>query len=150
MINQFCKSGRVAAWSVAVSAVLVAAGCTPKPPPVVAVQPRYYAVDLQGAAKSCKVPPLLMQDNRMTSTTMDVGNDGGWCAITVTRKDIGPYDAGLLTGRPEHGVVYVHTVGNDTRIDYTPNHGFAGPDNFTVTLLPGGAAIKVAVTVTPG
>jgi hypothetical protein len=39
-------------------------------------------------------------------------------------------------------------VGDETRIDYTPDRRFAGSDAFTVKLIPGDATIKVAVTVT--
>ena len=57
---------------------------------------------------------------------MQVGNDGGWCGITVA-QDGKPYDAGLLTQAPEHGKVYIHPVGDATRIDYTPDLGSAAP-----------------------
>ena len=50
---------------------------------------------------------------------MKLGNDGGWCAITVNNGGR-PFDAGLLAAAPAHGKVLVHTVGNNTRIDYTP------------------------------
>jgi hypothetical protein len=83
---------------------------------------------------------------------VSVGNDGGWCAISVARagsKDTGPipYKTGLLAGRPSHGKVYIHTVGDATRIDYTPAPGYAGPDSFTVTLVPGAAVLRAEVTV---
>ena len=42
----------------------------------------------------------------------------------------------------------IHTVGNDTRIDYTPAARYAGADAFTVRLLPGDAMIRVTATVT--
>ncbi len=78
---------------------------------------------------------------------MAVGNDGGWCAITVDRNGA-PYGAGLLAARPAHGKVLIHTVGDATRIDYTPAPGYAGPDSFTARLLPGESTVRVAVTVT--
>ncbi len=43
----------------------------------------------------------------------------------------------------------IHTVGNDTRIDYTPSPRYAGADAFSVRLLPGDATIRVNATVTP-
>ena len=43
----------------------------------------------------------------------------------------------------------IHTVGNDTRIDYTPAARYAGADAFAVRLIPGDATIRVTVTVTP-
>ncbi len=42
----------------------------------------------------------------------------------------------------------IHEVGDDTRIDYTPDRRFTGSDSFTVKLIPGEERLKVAVTVT--
>ena len=46
--------------------------------------------------------------------------------------------------------VYIHSVGDTTRIDYTPAKGYAGPDKFTVRLLPGNAVVRATVTVEKG
>jgi len=135
--------------ALALLALLAGCAAPPKPRPT-GPAPRLYAIDLQGAAKFCKVAPVKPQADKTVAATMTVGNDRGWCAITVHRTEAGaaePYAAGLLTARAEHGRVYIHTVGADTRIDYTPVAGYAGPDQFTVSLLPDGAAIQVSVTV---
>jgi hypothetical protein len=108
---------------------------------------RLYAIDETGGAKQCKVGPVHLIAGRETSATMTVGNDGGWCAITVAQEGH-PYAAGLLTVGAGHGTVYVHQVGDATRIDYTPDRGFVGPDAFTVTLLPSRPVLRVGVTVT--
>ena len=79
---------------------------------------------------------------------MSVGNDGGWCALTLSTSGR-PYAAGLLTARPAHGRVYIHTVGSTTRIDYTPAAQYAGADSFTVKMEPGDAVARVAVSVSP-
>ena len=90
-------------------------------------------------------------EGKTVTVAMTVGNDGGWCAIPVTRPGGAagrqPYAAGLLVAGPAHGKVYIHTVGDVTRIDYTPAAGFAGSDAFTVSLLPGEARIAARVTV---
>ena len=78
---------------------------------------------------------------------MVVKNDGGWCGINVAQSGPKPYDAGLLVGRPEHGRVHVHKVGDVSRIDYIPDAGFGGEDRFTVRMLPGNPALRVMVTV---
>ena len=136
---------RPAAWLAVAASAAALAACTPPPPAGPAT--RLYAVDLAGAAKLCQAAKPNLAAGRETATTLTVGNDGGWCAITVA--DGGqPYGVGLLTARPAHGHVYVHTVGDATRIDYTPLPGYAGPDSFTVKLVPGDAALRVAVTVT--
>jgi len=112
---------------------------------------RVYYADLQGGAKECAVPQRVSLSNGgVTEAAMTVGNDGGWCGITVSRLIAGAYDAGLLTQRPQRGRVHVHKVGNATRIDYTPDAGFGGTDGFAVKLIPGDATLRVAVTVTGG
>jgi hypothetical protein len=94
------------------------------------------------------VPPSVDVDPGKTHTVpMTVVNDGGWCGILVSQPGPKPFDVGLLTQRPAHGTVYVHVVGNQTRVDFTPNRGFKGADAFTVKLMPGAAEMKVAVTV---
>ena len=127
------------------------AGCAGPPKPQASgPAPRLYAIDLQGAAKLCKVTQVKPQAGKTVAATMTIGNDGGWCAIAVHQTEAGapePYAAGLLTARAAHGRVYIHTVGADTRIDYTPVAGYAGPDRFSVSLLPESAAIQVSVTV---
>ena len=126
------------------------AGCASRPPPA-KPGPRVYAIDLQGGAKRCTVRDPKLTDGKTSDVAMTVGNDGGWCAIQVSRPgdpaEPQPYAAGLLTTPAAHGRVYIHTVGAMTRIDYTPNAGFVGTDRFTVTLLPGRPAIVARVTV---
>lgn len=125
------------------------AGCAEKPPPPPpAPQPHVFASDLAGAGKRCNVPAPSLADGKETLVTMQLGNDGGWCALTV-RQDGKPYAAGLLTQAPEHGTVFIHPVGDGTRIDYTPDHGFTGTDAFSVKLIPGDPVIGAKVTVTP-
>lgn len=117
----------------------------PRPPATV------YTVDLKGVASLCTVPkPLSPTEGKPTEAQMVVRNDGGWCGITVAAPGDQPYAAGLLTGRPAHGRVYVHTVGYSTRVDYTPDRNYAGADSFTVELLPGSPTLHVSVTVQPG
>ncbi len=94
------------------------------------------------------VPKLKLEPGKEVPASMQVNNDGGWCGITVAQINK-PYDAGLLTQAPDHGAVYIHTVGDETRIDYTPERGFSGADTFAVRLLPGNPVIRVSVTVAP-
>lgn len=127
---------------------LMLASCAPAPGPV-GSQNRVYAADLSGAAKICEVPKVKPVAGGGAETTVKLANDGGWCAIPVHQDSAKPFDAGLLTRRPSHGIVLIHEVGDETRIDYTPERGFAGSDAFTVKLIPGNATINAAVTVTP-
>ena len=138
-------SCRLAA-GVALGAAFLVQSCA-KPPPPPAPTARVYAMDLQGGAKSCDVPKGLTPDaGKDTAVKMMVGNDGGWCAISLARGGK-PYGAGLLTAQPSHGTVYIHTVGDTTRIDYTPAAHYTGPDSFGVRLVPGEATLNVSVTV---
>jgi hypothetical protein len=127
-------------WLLLFLTIAVVQGCAQKPAPPPA---RQYAVDQTGGAKSCNVSKVTPADGKDTDVPMTVGNDGGWCAITVAQRS----GAGLLTSRPAHGKVFVHQVGDDTRIDYTPAAGYAGQDNFAVTLVPGDAVLRTDVTV---
>jgi hypothetical protein len=122
------------------------AGCQSKPP---APSAPIYAVDLAGGAKSCTVPAVALADGKSTEAAMRVANDGGWCAITLPRPGRIPYAAGILQTRAQHGQVQIHTVGDNTRIDYTPDADFAGTDGFAVRLIPGNPVLTVNVTVTP-
>jgi hypothetical protein len=122
-------------------------GCVPKPAGQAGPRLPVYAFDQGGGARSCTVAPVSPVAGKQVEATMSVVNDGGWCAVTVQQEDKTPYTAGLVTARPKHGKVFVHSVGANTRIDYTPAAGFAGPDEFSIKLLPGDAVIAVAATV---
>jgi hypothetical protein len=127
---------------------LVLAGCSQRAAGPAGSRLRVYAADLAGAAKVCDVPKVNPAVGAGSEAPMKVVNDGGWCAISVHQDGPKPYEAGLLTTRPNHGNVLIHEVGDDTRIDYTPDRGFVGSDSFSVQLIPGNASIRVPVTVT--
>jgi hypothetical protein len=130
-------------------AVVGLQGCTTAPKAVVGSLSPVYSTDLKGKAASCTVPDLKPVNGRDNSVVITTGG-GGWCGISVSH-DGRPYAAGLLTQPPHNGKVYVHSVGDDTRIDYTPRAGAAGTDAFTVRLIPGDAVIQVGVaTATSG
>ncbi len=131
--------------AIATTALLLAA-CAAKPPS--APSARVFAADMTGAAKTCTVPPVTPAPGSSTDVAMKLGNDGGWCAITVNNNGK-PFEAGLLVTPPAHGKPLIHTVGNDTRIDYTPAARYVGADAFAVRLIPGDATLRVTVTVTP-
>lgn len=138
---------------VGMAATLALQACAPRPQATHTPLP-VYAIDQAGAAQSCIVSPLkpALADGKESATTMTLANDGGWCAIAVHQDGPAPFTAGLLTTRPEHGKVFVHSVGDETRIDYTPESRFGGNDSFVVRLLPGDAVIQAAamVSITPG
>ncbi len=135
------------AWLMIAMAGLLLQACSKGPAPG-ATGSRIYAADVTGAAKSCEVSTPSLTDAKTSTATMKLANDGGWCAIKVAQSGSRPFATGLLTARPTHGKVFIHQVGDDTRIDYTPDRGFAGTDSFSVKLLPGESVIRVAVTST--
>jgi hypothetical protein len=118
-------------------------GCTKPPPPPAASGARIYSHDMEGKAAICTVSATPAVDGKETPETMVTGG-GGWCGIPLHTAS-GPYTAGLLTQPAHNGRVYVHTVGDDTRIDYIPKPGAVVPDSFTVQLIPGNATVRVAV-----
>lgn len=136
------------AMTALVLAGLVLAGCSNPEAGPAASKLRVYAVDLAGGAKVCEVPKVNLFAGAGSEVPMKLVNDGGWCGIRMSQDGAKPFDAGLLTARPAHGTVLIHEVGDDTRIDYTPDRGFAGNDTFAVKLIPGNVAVQVTVAVT--
>ena len=134
------------AQSVIFMTLLLLGGCLQNAGPV-GSRMRVYAADLTGGAKVCDAGKVSPVAGASAEAAIKLVNDGGWCAISVHQAGPKPFDAGLLTTRPAHGNVLIHEVGDDTRIDYTPERGFTGSDNFTVKLIPGNASIHTAVTV---
>ena len=120
-------------------------GCAQPPP---ASSTRLFQADITGGAKKCQAPKLAPAAGQTADAPVSVGNDGGWCGIVVSNGGR-PFGAGLLVTQPSHGKVLIHTVGDDTRIDYTPDPRFSGGDAFTVRLIPGDATIRANVTVGP-
>lgn len=142
---------RLAARGLAgLSLAAILAGCAQEAGPAASTR-RVFHADLQGGAAVCTVPrDVSLTAGQQAEARMTVGNDGGWCGITVSQSGPRPYDAGLLVERPRHGRVHVRKVGDVTRVDFTPDPGFVGADSFTVRFLPGNPALKVAVTVQAG
>ena len=128
---------------------LALAGCSHPGSGPAASTLRVYAVDLAGGAKVCDVPKVNPVAHAQSDAAIKLVNDGGWCGIPVHQDGPKPFGAGLLETRAAHGDVLIHEVGDYTRIDYTPDRGFAGQDAFVVKLIPGDATVRVGVTVAP-
>ncbi len=106
-----------------------------------------YAIDSVGGARTCVASTAAPADGTSVIAQIQMSNEGGWCGITVNRGGV-PYDSYLLVTRPDHGKIFAHRVGKNTRVDYTPDPGFSGADRFAVRLIPGDAVLGGAVTVT--
>jgi hypothetical protein len=130
-------------WLCLAASALLMQGCAPKQPTWNGI----YAIDAAGGARTCVAPPVTMPDGQAGLVQMQVSNEGGWCGETLSHSGVA-YDSYLLVTRPSHGRVFAHHVGNNTRIDYTPDPGFVGTDSFAVRLIPGNAVFEAALTVT--
>ena len=137
--------GRATSTALLIAGLSLAA-CSPNNP-VSGSSARVYAADLTGGAKVCTVPTITPAPGKTTDIPIKLRNDGGWCGIQLHQPGPKPFEAGLLTARPGHGDVLIHQVGDETRIDYTPDRSFSGSDNFEVKLIPGDAALRVSVLV---
>jgi hypothetical protein len=133
-------------WLVLVVIEALLQACTPAGPS--GSRLRVFAADLTGAAKICEVPNPAPTPGQTVEASLKMVNDGGWCGLPAHQEGPKPFEAGLLTVRPNHGSVLIHAVGDETRIDYTPERGFVGTDAFTVKLIPGDATIQVSAAVT--
>ncbi len=132
------KPGAVAAALLA----SLAAGCTQTAAFAPQSRSPIYASDLEGKAAVCTAPSVTPEAGKTVAAAMTTGGHG-WCGLSVA--DGGkPFSAGLVERRPDKGKVFIHTVGDDTRIDYTPDSA-AVADNFSVELIPGNAILGVSV-----
>jgi hypothetical protein len=132
----------VTAWLCLAATALLAQGCAPTAPAWNGI----FAVDVTGGARTCSAPSASPLNGQSVLAQIQMSNDG-WCGINAIH-DNGPYASYLMVTRPNHGKIFAHRVGDHTRIDYTPDPGFAGTDNFAVRMIPGDSIIEGAVTVT--
>lgn len=116
-----------------IMAAAMVQGCTPNAERAEVAPP---APDLFGRARAagCHVTPISLKDGGESTTTMTVGNDGGFCAIALSDSAGRPFEVGLITAAPTHGKPLVHTTGSMTDVDYTPDPRFVGSDSFVVRL----------------
>jgi hypothetical protein len=128
-------------WLCLAATALLLQGCKPAP-----TWNGIYAIDAAGQARICVAPPVTLADGQAGVVQVQVSDEGGWCGETLSHNGVA-YDSYLLVTRPSHGRVFAHHVGNNTRIDYTPDRGYVGTDSFAVRLIPGNAVFEAAVTV---
>ena len=125
-------------------AALALAACTQQPGALTASSRHpTYSTDLAGKAASCTAPDVQLTQGQPAMGTIETGG-GGWCGIAVTRGG-DALTAGLLTQAPRAGKVYIHTVGDVTRVDYTPT-GAVVADAFAVQFIPGDETMRVTVS----
>ena len=126
-------------------------GCAPRAEVQTAAAPPNPYGYLRPAAL-CDTPGKPLPTAGIASTTLVVGNDGGYCALRFAH-DGAPYASFLVTAVPAHGDPLIYNYNGQTVVTYTPTAGYAGPDAMTVEFVPGGGApratLTVAITVRP-
>lgn len=81
-----------------------------------------------------------------------VGNTGQACSLTLFNPDLQiALNAALVTGQPAHGraTAALITGRRQAAVAYVPQHGYAGPDRFSVTFEPNALGVTFSVTVQP-
>ena len=110
------------------AALLATAACSTKPPVLAASDPRN-----EGISKVCTPTNPDFTKPGPYNAGIAMSNDG-WCGVFAVERDGRPFSLGLVRARPAHGRVFIQKVENATRVEYTPDAGFAGTDAFTVAL----------------
>jgi hypothetical protein len=81
---------------------------------------------------------------------MTLTNTGQACTFTLVNPALNAVvNAALITGAPSRGQASAGVVsaGRQAAVSYVPAPGYAGPDQFSVTLEPGAVGITVNVSV---
>jgi hypothetical protein len=133
---------------------LALARCAPPPaPPAQPAPPPLPPHFGPPAASSCTVAPFHAAEGHETEVLMTVGNDGGYCAATLTAASGKPFDAPLIpsVAEPQHGTARVVPYNGKTSVEYTPDAGYTGHDHFAVRLIvrgvPGYTTLNMSITV---
>ena len=110
---------------------LLIAGCAQRPQqgPAAYVAPDPFGYQTRSAV--CTVSPVVAG-----RVSMSTRSDDGLCAVAVATPDGTAYASFLLQTLPGHGKAFIHNYNNQTLIDYTATTAYAGPDSFTVSLIP--------------
>jgi hypothetical protein len=114
----------------------------PAPPPPHAGPP---------PAAFCSVAPFTVKTGGSADVRMIVSHEGGYCAATLVADSGQPYDAPLVPVPSLHGIPRVVRYAGKTSVEYAPQPGFVGHDNFVAQLIvrgqPGYTTLNVSVTV---
>ena len=106
----------------------------------------------QTVAGACEVKKFFIVSFQAQSTDMTVSNAGQGCTFTIFNPDLQIVtNAALITSPALHGQATAGLVdeARQASVSYRPQAGYAGPDQFSVTLEPNDRAVRVHVTVQP-
>ena len=123
-------------------------GCVHQPPPQAPLPPNPFGY-LKRSAVCVPGPVSHVGDGR--SVELKTRSDDGLCSIAISQPEGDAYASFLLTTLPVHGNSFIYNYNKQTYVTYTATTAYAGPDSFTVSLVPGGgkprSALKVDVSV---
>lgn len=136
---------RVAATLLITCALVAGCATRPAPAPAVAIAPDPFGYQPRSAV--CTVSPVVTGPQGR-SVSLSVRSDDGRCAIAVSQQDGTAYASFLMQTTPSHGKAFIYNYNNQTLIDYTASTAYAGPDNFTVSLIPPGGGRRESLQVT--
>jgi hypothetical protein len=131
---------------------VVAQGCAEKPPPPPPEPPPPPPPHAgPPPAAFCSVAPFTVKTGGSADVRMIVSHEGGYCAATLVADSGQPYDAPLVPVPSLHGIPRVVRYAGKTSVEYAPQPGFVGHDNFVAQLIvrgqPGYTTLNVSVTV---
>ncbi|MCQ8278427.1 hypothetical protein NFI95_08170 [Acetobacteraceae bacterium KSS8] len=115
------------------------------PAPQVAIAPDPYGYLKQSAV--CTLGPVKTDPAGNRVVQMSVRSDDGRCAVAVAQPDRTAYASFVLLTLPAHGKAMIHNYNNQTLVDYTPTTAYAGPDSFTVSLIPSATGPRTTLRV---
>lgn len=105
----------------------------------------------QSTTGPCRIKPFFLLGLRSVPAEMTIANTGEACTFTLINPALNAVvNAALLTVAAQHGQAQsgLTSGGRQALVSYTPAPGYAGPDQFRVTLEPNAVGITMNVTVT--
>ena len=123
------------------------AGCVHPPLP----QPAPVAPNPFGYLKRsavCTVGPIRVVPSQGRAVDIKTRSDDGLCGIAIAQPEGEAYASFLLATLPVHGNSFIYNYNKQTYVTYTANTAYAGPDAFTVSLVPGGGKPRTSIAVT--
>lgn len=104
----------------------------------------------QTVSGPCQVKKFFLLAFRAVRTDIAVGNTGQACRFTLLDANLQATPTAILVMKPPaHGraTAALITGGRQAAISYVPEPGYAGPDQFTVTMEPDAFGMVFSVTV---
>jgi len=106
----------------------------------------------QTVSGPCQVKKFFILSQTTVRTSMTVGNAGQACSFTIFNPNLQVVlSAALVTAQPAHGHATAEVINfrRQAAVSYTPQPGYTGPDQFSVTLQPNYLGMAFSVTVQP-